>query len=76
MRSITLLPKEFEYEGKFFRLIEPLSTLCCSYIFQTGEVIEVVRKRSNNRLIVKTKGSISLHKVKKSSLNRCGKLLY
>lgn len=64
-----------DYVGKRFKLTEPLPLLCCDYVFQPGEIIEVVKEHSKNRLIVKVPGALSYHKVKRSSLNRCGKLI-
>jgi len=64
-----------EFVDKFFKLNEELPTLCCSYVFPAGSVIRVIKEHSEKRLIVKTEGSVSLHKVKKSTLNRCGELI-
>ncbi len=69
-----MLNKNFDYTNKTFKLTELLPTLCCPFIFQVGDIVIVFSIHSKNRLIVKKAGSTSLHKVKKSSLNRCGGL--
>lgn len=60
-----------EHVNELFKLTEPLSTLCCDFVFQAGDNVVVFSVHSKNRLIVKKEGSGSLHKVKRSSLNRC-----
>ncbi len=65
-----------DYVGKLFKLTDSLPVLCCNYVpFQPGDIIEVFSVHSPNRLIVKLEGSKSLHKVKRSSLNRCGGII-
>lgn len=54
---------------KYYIFKEELKTLCCSHVFKVGEIVQVYRYSSKNRLLVQTKTG-SCHKVKRSSLNR------
>jgi len=60
--------------NRVYDLTEDIKTLCCSYILEKGSQLRVVRYTSKNRLLVETYGkNASLHKIKRSNLNRVGK---
>ena len=54
--------------GTKYLIKEELKVLCCSYIFKPGHVVKIFSVPSKNRVIVSKENS--LHKVKRSSLNR------
>ena len=59
---------------KVYELMEDIKPLCCEHVLKKGTCVQVIRYTSKNRLlIVKKNGSI--HKIKRSNLNRVGKLL-
>ena len=49
-------------------LLDKLKVLCCDFVFEKGQEITIYVETSKNRMLIMTNG---LHKVKKSSLNRC-----
>jgi len=51
---------------------EKLKVLCCASILKPGEVIRIWSQISKNRLLVRRDNG-SIHKVKRSSLNRTAK---
>lgn len=55
--------------GKHYIFKEELKALCCRKIFKVGEVVQVYKYTSKNRLLVQTK-TTGCHKVKRSGLNR------
>lgn len=58
--------------GKYYVLKEELKTLCCSKIFKAGDIVLVRLYSSKNRLLIIDMSTPhkSIHKVKRSSLNR------
>lgn len=67
---VKMLSKTFDYEGKKFSVEVEFAALCCSYVFKKDEVLTVRTHKTPNRLLVVRKNS-SLHKIKRSTLNRC-----
>ena len=57
--------------GTKYLIEEELKTLCCNYPLKQGQVVKIFDVTSKNRVIVSKGGS--LHKVKRSSLNRTAK---
>ena len=57
--------------NKTYELTEDIKPLCCNNILKKGEIVKVTLYSSRNRLLVDKNGSI--HKIKRSSLNRIGK---
>jgi len=72
-----MLDKNFDYLGKRFVVNKNFKPLCCGKIFKQGEILEIWKQRSPNRLyIVVREGDPvnSCHNVKRSTLNRCCEL--
>jgi len=68
---------KFDYVNKKFVVKEKFTTLCCSKIFKPGEVLEIRKHPSPNRLwvtIIEGNPINSGHNVKRSTLNRCCEL--
>lgn len=68
------MDKNFDYVGKRFVVNENFKPLCCGKIFKHGEILEIRKQHSPNRLyIVVREGDPvnSCHNVKRSTLNRC-----
>lgn len=61
-----------EMFGKTYELTEDIKALCCGHTLKKGEIVEVMRYTSKNRLLVVMKNK-SVHKIKRSNLNRAGK---
>jgi hypothetical protein len=64
------LSKNFDYVGKKFIVKEKFKALCCGYFFTPGEILEVWKHPTSNRLYISRKNG-SGHNVKRSTLNRC-----
>lgn len=64
--------KQGDMLGKYYVLKENLKTLCCSKIFKVGDIVLVRLYSSKNRLLIIDMNTShrSIHKVKRSSLNR------
>lgn len=64
--------KQGDMFGKYYILKEELKTLCCSKVFKAGDVVLVRLYSSKNRLLIIDMNTShrSIHKVKRSSLNR------
>lgn len=54
--------------GTKYLIKEELKSLCCNYVFKPGQTVKIFSIPSKNRVIVSKNNS--LHKVKRSSLNR------
>jgi hypothetical protein len=53
-----------------YKVIEPFKTLCCSCVFEVGEILRPYKQPSKNRLwITQTKGWG--HNVRRSNFERC-----
>lgn len=57
--------------GKSYEIIEPMKVRCCPDIVQPGEIVNVRYNTSEKIVLIKVKGGF--HKVKMSTLRRCGK---
>ena len=57
--------------GTKYLIEEELKTLCCSHVIKPGQVVKIFDLPSKNRVLVSE--GISIHKVKRSSLNRTAK---
>jgi hypothetical protein len=58
--------------GKYYILKKELKTLCCSKVFKVGDIVLVRLYSSKNRLLIidMSTSHKSIHKIKRSSLNR------
>jgi hypothetical protein len=63
-----------EMSNKVYELTEDIKTLCCKHVLKKGELVEVYKYTSKNRLLVLEKNG-SVHKIKRSNLNRVGKVI-
>lgn len=60
--------------NRVYELMENINPLCCEHILEKGSQVRVIRYTSKNRLLIETFGkNASLHKIKRSNLNRVGK---
>ena len=62
------------YLNKKFKVDVSFGTLCCGAIFSHGEILEVWKHPTINRLYIKNKDG-HCHNIKRSTLNRCCTLL-
>jgi hypothetical protein len=61
-----------EMLNKSYELTDDIKTLCCRRVLKKGEIVKVYKYTSKNRLLVIEKNN-SVHKIKRSNLNRVGK---
>ena len=57
--------------GKSYEIVEPMRVRCCSEIIQPGAIASVRYNTSKKIVLIKIKHGY--HKVKMSTLRRCGK---
>ena len=71
-----MTPDQLKYKndiciGDKYLLNEKLKVLCCSYDVEKDEIVTIFSRYSKNRVLIRKENN-SVHKVKFSSLRRCG----
>ena len=60
--------------NRVYELMGDIKPLCCEHILEKGSQVRVIRYTSKNRLLIEIFGkNASLHRIKRSNLNRVGK---
>lgn len=73
-----MLKKNDIYLNRKFKFTAKIASKCCSYVFQVGDLVEVIEHHSPNRLnVMLVDGEMArfCHRINRSTLNRCAEVI-